>query len=223
MDELQAKRMMDAFSRERIEPYKAASGDDPVQAMCLYAWNIEVSAAFHGPLSCLEVLLRNSLHRELSAHCGSADWWRSPQIRLHPKHRERLDAAADELHSRSKPVTPGRMVAELPFGFWVSLLGKGIDYETRLWRPALRWAFPGYRGRRRSLHADLNFVRVFRNRIAHLEPIHHRHLAADHATILRLVAYISAEAEDWVRRFDRVPDVLARKADVCAKSVPPSF
>lgn len=49
MDELQAKRMMDAFSRERIEPYKAASGDDPVQAMCLYAWNIEVSAAFYGP------------------------------------------------------------------------------------------------------------------------------------------------------------------------------
>lgn len=53
MDALQAKRMIDAFSRERIEPYKVASGDDPVQAMCLYAWNIEVSAAFYGPLSCL--------------------------------------------------------------------------------------------------------------------------------------------------------------------------
>lgn len=33
------------------------------------------------------------------------------------------------------------MVAELPFGFWVSLLGKGIDYETRLFG-VLRYAGP---------------------------------------------------------------------------------
>ncbi len=109
------------------------------------------------------------------------------------------------------------------FGFWVNLLASGNDYETRLWRPALHQAFPGYEGRRGPLHRDLYHVRLLRNRIAHYEPIHKRHLAADHSTIVRVLSYLSPETAAWVELNDRVPEVLARRRDVCAAVVPCRF
>jgi hypothetical protein len=107
------------------------------------------------------------------------------------------------------------VVAELPFGFWVSLLGSGSDYETRLWRPALCRAFPGYQGRRQPLHRELDEARRLRNRIAHHEPVYGRDLAADHARLLRILAIVSTEYADWVRQHDRVPDVLATRHGIC--------
>lgn len=80
------------------------------------------------------------------------------------------------------------IVAELPFGFWVSLLSR--RYDRHLWVPALYKAFPGYRGTRESLRDNFETMRLFRNRIMHHEPVHHRHLAADHAKIYRLLGYM---------------------------------
>ena len=42
---------------------------------------------------------------------------------------------------------PGKVIADTTFGIWVHLLGRGghsalgraIDYETKLWRPAVRF------------------------------------------------------------------------------------
>ena len=47
-------------------------------------------------------------------------------------------------------------MADLTLGTWVMLLSRGgtsaldkaIDYETNLWRPALRFGFPGRRSKR---------------------------------------------------------------------------
>jgi hypothetical protein len=66
--------------------------------------------------------------------------------------------------------------AKLTFGVWIALLRR--PYEMTLWRPALHGAFPGYRGPRSTLHEDLRNMGLLRNRIAHHEPVHHRHLAA---------------------------------------------
>ena len=52
----------------------AATKDD---ALDLYVWNLQVSAAFQGPLHLLEVSLRNALHEQLSRHFG-ADWIDDP-------------------------------------------------------------------------------------------------------------------------------------------------
>ena len=202
-------------SRARIEPYLATCLGDRSAAVRLYSWNIQVSAAFQAPLGCLEVAYRNALNYQLTTLFGRGDWWLAPDIRLHHTAQRIVADAIQEIHRRSKRPTPGRVVAELPFGFWVSLLGSGTDYETRLWRPALHHAFPGYRGRRAPLHQEFDDVRRFRNRIAHHEPIHRRDLVADHERIVRLLGYISLEYAAWVRLNDRVPEVLACKADVC--------
>jgi hypothetical protein len=75
--------LLRVFSPGRMQPYVAASGGDIRAAFRLYAWNVAVSAAFSGPLHCLEVILRNAMHHALAAQFGREDWWRNPSIRLH--------------------------------------------------------------------------------------------------------------------------------------------
>jgi hypothetical protein len=202
-------------SRERLEPYLRACRGDRSAAVRLYAWNIQVSAAFQAPLGCLEIEYRNALHYQLTALFGRDDWWLAPNMLLHHTAQRIVADAVQEIRRRGEPLTPARTVAELSFGFWVSLLGSGADYETRLWRPTLRHAFPGYRGRRKPLHKEFDEVRRLRNRIAHHEPVHRRDLAADHEQVIRLLGYISPEYAAWVRLHDRVPEVLACRVDVC--------
>lgn len=220
-DEL--KLLQNAFSAERLTPYQDACAGDLAAALRLYAWNIEISAGLYGPLCCLEIALRNAMHGQLVILFGRSDWWEAPTTRLHKVAVRKVADAQEELTRRRKALTPGRMVAELPFGFWVSLLGYGNDYETRLWRPALSRAFPNYQGLRKRLHRDLDYVRMLRNRIAHHEAIYERHLAADYETIMRLIGYICPETAAWVARHDRVRAVLARRADVCANARPAGF
>lgn len=223
MDGLLAVRIRDAVSPERLQPYLDVRPGDLAAAHRLYAWNVEVSAALYGPLHWLEVVMRNAMHRQLTELFERADWWTAHSVSLHPNAHRDLNAAEDKLRDKHKPVTPGRIVAELPFSFWVGLLGKGRDYEQQLWRPRLHQAFPRYRGKRSPLHHDLDAIRLLRNRIAHYEPIHRRHFAADYATIMRLIGYVSAEAADYVHRLDRVSAALARRNQVCNGSVPSSF
>jgi hypothetical protein len=62
-----------------------------------------------------------------------------------------------------------------------------------------------------------------RNRVMHHEPIHHRDLAADRAKIYRLLSYLSRDMSMQLQALDRVPQVLARRRDVCAGHHPPRF
>ncbi|GAA3118713.1 hypothetical protein [Nonomuraea salmonea] len=103
------------------------------------------------------------------------------------------------------------MVTELSFGFWVSLLSR--KYDRHLWVPALHRAFPYYSGSRESLRDNLQAMVFLRNRIMHHEPIHHRHLAADHVKIYTLLGYVEPQFASWLRAFDRVPEVLARRPE----------
>ncbi|GLW12893.1 hypothetical protein Misp01_80210 [Microtetraspora sp. NBRC 13810] len=218
-----AEHVTRTLSAERFAPYLAASGHAPERALRLYAWNIEMSAAFHGPLHVLEVSLRNALHNQLTSLCGRPDWWHSPAIGLDVTSAMKVDAAKRVVAALHVTPTPGHIVAELSFGFWGTLLSGKHTYEMRLWRPALHRAFPAYHGPRRPLYQDLYHLRRLRNRIAHHEPIHQRHLTADYDSILRILGYISPKTAEWVKVNERVSEVLGRRGGVCAAMVPTRF
>jgi hypothetical protein len=55
-----------AISPPRLASYLAEAGDLQ-SAIDLYVWNVRASAALYGPLSILDVALRNALHRELKS------------------------------------------------------------------------------------------------------------------------------------------------------------
>jgi hypothetical protein len=212
---------------KRFATYLAASGGDPAKALRLYTWNTAVSAAFYGPLQGLEVALRNALHRELSVRHG-AEWYKNPGAGLDAGALDRVRAAKDELQRGGYNPDPPHLVAALPFGFWVSLLGRGgrapglgapkRDYEATSWRPALHNAFPNVRLRRAEAHSRLDYLRTFRNRIAHHEPLFAPHLAAVHASILLAVGWMSSEVRDWIAQHSRVPRLLALPREKAAVS-----
>ncbi|MEU9024397.1 hypothetical protein [Actinomadura sp. NPDC048394] len=209
-----------AFSPARLAPYLAAAQGDRSAAMRLYCWNIEVSAAFYGPLQCLEVTLRNAAHAELCRRFRRSDWW--TPARLTEEGRRSIARAEEKLerHGILRP-SADAVVAELTFGFWVSLLSRSAD--RYFWVPALHRAFPGYSGPRRELHAEMYEVLKFRNRVMHHEPIHRRALEKDHERVFRLLGYLSPECAAHAARLDRVPEVLARREDVCAGRAEASF
>ncbi|WP_326825191.1 hypothetical protein [Streptosporangium sp. NBC_01756] len=196
------------FSAPRFAPYRNASGGDDARALELYRWNIEVSEAFYCPLHCLEVSLRNSQHTHLSAMFGRADWWVVAPLRKH--EMTKIAQAERNLRDKGASVpTADDVVAELSFGFWVSLLSR--SYDRYLWVPVLHRAFPRYSGRREALRDNLQAMVLLRNRVMHHEPIHHRRLEADHMKIYRLLGYLEPAVVDWLRDFDRVPEVLSRR------------
>ncbi|MEU8343903.1 hypothetical protein SAMN05443665_103821 [Actinomadura meyerae] len=207
-----------ALSQARFASYVTAAAGDPERARRLYWWNLQASAAFYGPLHCLEVALRNALHERLREKYGREDWWSAAP--LSPEGGRKVARARANARKNSarraeiRPLVPDDVVAELTFGFWVELLSRRNDRS--FWVPCLHRAFPGYSGRRDGLHRDLLSTVLLRNRVMHYEPIHHRDLAKDHQTVYRLMQYISPELAGEARRLDRVPDVLSRRTDVCA-------
>ncbi|MEO3793315.1 hypothetical protein ABGB14_24145 [Nonomuraea sp. B10E15] len=169
---------------------------------------MEVSEAFYGPLHCLEITLRNAEHDRLCAQYGRNDWWRVAPLDEHTATK--VAVARQKLLRRcAGDFTADDVVAELSFGFWVSLLSR--RHDRHLWVPALHRAFPHYTGSREPLRESLQTMLLLRNRIMHHEPIHHRHLAADHAKIYTLLGYLELRIGSWLRAFDRVPEVLARR------------
>ncbi|MER6083801.1 hypothetical protein [Streptomyces sp. NPDC001833] len=211
--------MVRDLSLPRLRRYIRAAHGDARAAERLYWWNIEVSAALLGPLHCLELALRNALNNALAGHHGRRDWWAVAP--LNERGRRLVDDARRSCERRLSRTTPDDMVAELSFGFWVSLLSHG--YDRHFWVPVLHSAFPHYRGRRNRLYHDLTSLVLLRNRVMHHEPVHHRHLAADHDTVYRVLGYLSPELVKEAQTMDRFQAVLADRADVLGGVRTPRF
>jgi len=201
------EQVRDAISVERLRSYLQACGDELGPALDLYRWNHDIAGTLLRPLCDLEVTLRNALLRQLEQVADPEPWWKLPVLLSDIKASRDLDRAQQSLLRAGKAVTAGGMVAEVSFGFWVSLIGTRFDMS--LWRRGLYRAFPHYRGPRKALHWDLQRMLSLRNRIGHHEPIHHRHLAADRRTVHRLLGYLSSDMQQWGQDGDRFPEMLS--------------
>lgn len=208
------------LSEPRMKPYLRAAGDDPEAAMRLYRWNVEASEALYTPLHYAELAVRNVLHDRLVRTYARADWWTVAPLDaggkdLAAKARakcERNEAQRARERGRPKrPVTVDDVVTELNFGFWATLLVK--RYDRTFWRTSLYKAFPYHSGPRAALSDDLWSVVRLRNRVMHHEPIHGMDLAADHASMYRVLEALGPDLAKEVRALDRFPSVLASRED----------
>ena len=190
-----------ALSIDRFSSYLKAVRGDRRLALALYEWNTRVSAAFYVPLQAVEVGLRNACHRELVKIFGPTWYDEVSFLQLDRGFEPALRVAKDRIRKQSLPIDAPHIVAELSFGFWTTLLGPRL--EQALWAPGLRRAFPRIRlvsdisPARKIVAARFDFLREFRNRIAHHEPIFNRALEADHRSLLEVAGWMFADLSEW--------------------------
>jgi hypothetical protein len=165
-------------------------------------------------LGYLEVILRNALHDQLAAwHANRqrpGEWFDDPAQVLLQHRRTDIAEAKRRITLAGRPLAPGRMVAELTFGFWRFLLDRRC--QNTLWAPALRHAFPNLVPQRRvDVYNPIDRLLRVRNRIAHHEPVHYLPLEARYDDVLEILGFIDSAVQGWVAAGSRVPAVLATK------------
>lgn len=198
------------LSLDRLEWYLGpdAAAGDLEQACRWYTFNTAVSAAFYPSLQALEVTLRNRVAHRLDHWYPT---WTSGDAIFREPDCHAVREARQLLENRGKPITRGRIVAELSFGFWTGLFAN--VYDTDLWRTTLHTVvYP--RMQRHELFDQLDRLRTLRNRIAHHEPIIQRRLLEDHDRMMNLLERMCPETWQWVASHDRTLNVLATGHDV---------
>jgi hypothetical protein len=191
--ELESIRL--SLSEERLGPYLALSSNDLREALRLYERNTALSEALYGLLQGLEVTLRNAMHRALWRGLSREDWYDA--VAWQRAQQEQIANAKDSLQKKGKSVTPGRMVAELTFGFWVGLTGP--KYSMNLWERHLYKALPNAKLGRKQLNKRLESIRLLRNRVAHHEPILSRDLERDVQRILETIGWMNRDTARWIQ------------------------
>lgn len=135
---------------------------------------------------------------------GELPWYRHPQVPLSLNARRKVMTAIRAATRDGREELPGRVVAELTFGFWWSLLAE--EYNRSLWQPCLREAFTQVR--RQRLHSAIDDLRQLRNRIAHHEPIHSRDLHSDYTQLLDTAGRVTPRLHWLIDKTSRVPALL---------------
>lgn len=185
--------LIDALSHPRLSSYRkffAAASD--AEALGLYQWNEDLSAALFRSISLIEIVLRNQFHKTLSGKYGvigstvSRDWYL--HLALNPQSKSKIDAVlytrkGKQLLPRTPVPSADDVISKLTFGFWAHLLDVSADAAGQPvpWGQLILDIVPGHRQKqetywRKVVHQDALFARIdlcneLRNRIAHHEPI----------------------------------------------------
>lgn len=206
-----AQKLNQVLSSERLEAYRQrAQGNGNLNLFCHYVWNIALSESLYPSLQALEVILRNTIHEAARAHFGRDDWFDDVEIINHRHEVGALEKARTKLRRERKQPDVGRIIAELNFGFWTSLLDR--RYEQVLWPALIKQAFPHMPRRHRTrvnLVKRFNEVRKLRNRIFHHEPIWYWPLTEKHERVIEAVQWIEPAMAELIGTVDRFPDVYA--------------
>lgn len=185
------------------------------QAIELYAWNAQISAAFLVPLHICEVVIRNAVSDAITSVYG-ANWPWSPAFEQSlPAPQGRVyNPRRDVLSNRGQPTT-GKVIPELSFVFWQRMFtGR---HDGRLWNTHIRTVLPNLPAGlpvaacRKLLHDELEKIRMLRNRIAHHEPIINRQLAADFQDIARLISFRCTATSNWMVQKQHVVNLIGAR------------
>ncbi len=164
------------ISHSRLNQYRQKHESD-LNVATRYFWNVALCESLYPCLNALEVGLRNSIHHAASTVYSDEYWFDLPGVLL-KRQPVQLHSARNSLVKQGKPSphTAGRIIAELNFGFWTTLLSD--PYHSSFWMPngakLLKLAFPHMKNAERirsEIHHRFDTVRFLRNRVFHFEPI----------------------------------------------------
>ena len=203
-------KLEQALSSERLAAYRQRLEHDGNRNLFShYAWNMALSESLYPALQTMEVTLRNSIHNAACHHFGRDNWYDNRAVIRYPHDVAALDKAKAMLIRQHKALDPDRIIAELNFGFWTSLLDK--RYEQVLWPQLIKTVFPYMPRRMRTrkvLSQRFHKIRQLRNRIFHHEPVWYwQDLPQQHEDILEAISWIEPAVKDLVMTIDRFPPI----------------
>ena len=192
------------ISEPRLKPYILANDADELDALARYYWNIALSEALYPALQCFEITLRNTMHHALSKAKGTQFWFDDAWLLL-PNEQQSVLHAKAELTFHGKAREPGRIVAELKFGFWTSLFAG--PYERSLLLPILPSTFknmPRKLRTRRVLAKRVDDIRKLRNRVFHHEPIWNMpELLTRYQEVVEAIGWMNPRMQCYMSVIDR--------------------
>jgi hypothetical protein len=200
------------LSARRFEPFLESCEGDHAQALTLYDWHGEISAACFELIHHFEVLIRNAIDGVLGADQPQEplrDTWLMDFNVLQPDGVKQVIVAVERLET-GEGISRSRVVSGVSFGFWAGLFSK--RYEE-VWRHQLHYAFPNGSIMRKDMIEPMRQIQRFRNRVAHHDCLLSQDIARRANEMLMIAGWIDPDAEIWLKTRSRVHDLLARKPE----------
>jgi len=207
MDPANFTELKRSLSEERLAVY----GRDPQTVMARYAWNTALCESLYTSLQFAEITLRNAIHATLTQRANSPAWYDT--LALTHWQGEKVLEAKQALSQAGKSLVPGKVVAELNFGFWTGFFNRHHTH-TGLAACILKHCFPAAPRNQRVIHQmDQRWKRIrdLRNRVFHHERIiHWTDLPSQHAAIMEIISWMEPAMDLYAKTIDRFPVVHGR-------------
>lgn len=221
---LDITEVLNSISSERLETYRLSPDDTVENLIRHYLHNIQLAEALYPALALLEITLRNRLNNAIDRNI-TPNWLvkeTAAQSILLNEEYDLLTAASKKLTKPvykdgqpiRKPLTAGKLIAELNFGFWVYLCDS--KYNPAIWmkKPVVfDEVFPNFDSfvakknpsskrhkRINKIAGKLKPVLKLRNRVFHHEPVfnHPAGLNNCYADIEELLLYMSIDTSEFL-------------------------
>ncbi|WP_221860996.1 Abi family protein [Microbacterium marinilacus] len=197
-------------SRERLTRYRSARED----TVALYLWNAALSAQLLEMIGHVEVLLRNAVHAKLAPHSPDQKWYLDSHYNFSSVANRSIDTARNAAKRGGQVEIPGKVVAELMFGFWRFLFS--ARYQSTIW-PRVKTAFqgvPAHARDRAKLEEVVIRVHDLRNRVAHHEPVFHQPVHQHVADLIFIAGYVDDRAARMLADQTTIFDLLSRRPPI---------
>lgn len=189
-------------------------------AILLHEWNATLAFSLLASLQILEISLRNHMNDALTAHFQSETWWGEwkgsqmvPSACVLGKQAEDIGEAIRVAARRPKGITPGGVISELSFGFWLALIGPAYDNPANknlaYWRNCLSAVFSrAKKVSRKEVHDELEQIIKIRNTCAHHEPIVHLQVVVEFSNAVAFARRFCHHTAGWMLRTSLVPHLM---------------
>lgn len=235
MKETDYRQLERLISSNRLSTYRTLpQTTSHHQLIAAYLWNTQLSETFYLLLQNLEVGLRNAIYEAFNAHFPSQPFfflYETDKDKRYIKRREyhsygcwkMIAKVQSNLVGQGIALSDGKIIAELNFGFWTTLL-KEKHYRNKMWRSIFSTTFPYYPFSHsidndvKTIAAKIDRIRIFRNRIFHYEPIfNHTDLFQMHADILEIIGWFSPDLQKLCMAFDEFDRVVRSRGRINKK------
>lgn len=208
-----------SFTSSRLSVYKQDGADD---TLCLarYLYNIEVCKSLYSSLNIFEVTFRNAIDRVLCSVAGSDNWY--DILNLDSTSIKNINDAKHKIQKKGKTVTHDRIVSELTFGFWTSLLTPRYSqaaFQSKIIKTCFRGVSPAQRNIK-YLQIRFDKIRILRNRVSHHERIiHWKNLCDQHDELLESIKWLDNASYELACCCDRFSKVYQKELKFYKKLV----